>query len=878
MRSPALLLFCCLSFLAAPAADAEPRARVEARLALESPRIRGRVALPVHNTSAAALNEIPLVLFANRFASESQDTAVDDVTRPHVYPSENFDPGWMDLGQVRVRGRPVDVEDLAADALPPRTAVTVRLPAPLQPGSSVVIEAEFTTHLPLRFGSFGHFQQMRTALGGWYPYVPPLAADGTWKLGELPAATDFDVAIRADGRMEVVLNGRWFVAGEEPVETAVDAAHYLTLVAAPKLRGETVLAGETTIVHLRRPPEWTDRRSFESPEEIAAETFGEIIAKRPPVVPAPPATLVVVEVPLRLELTAPGEGMVVMSDRSLDVAWVLRPFHQTDIAQAFYAEMLRPQLAAANGAGDFTWVSEGVSQQMSRQFARRAFPDNRSVRGWIETFNTFAIVDRFETAPKIPFAGTLFDRLLNADPLHQQITTFNNDLPPGHVVMGKLRQRLGEAEYQRLVAACAAAAADFRRCAARESHTDLDSFFAEWLQPYPRIDYSFADVDLNQGDGEPWLDQVTVQRHSSRPIHEPVKVQLRSIGGEKVDLRWDGSGDEGRLEARPSFRAWQAVIDPDHELIESTRADNASPPEPQIVVDTAEVQVSSTEFGLSALIVGRGRYDYRKDLAVAAVYTNRGIGAAFGGRYHWGEPIDPVSYRNNLYAFYSVTGLDSSFRNDSQPGVRTAGHVNGFGLRYDYNNILSYNNPTHEVQLQLYGDVYDAVLGSDYDFADWGASAVLTHPLWSNRTILAGQVFNGFSEPIGDSSVPNQNLYSLGGSRSIRGIGAEEELARNLFLVRAELRQTLYQELDLNFMDLLILRRLQLRPFVDTGRVSNSAGAIYDVSHWSAGFGLGFGAFYDFMGFFPSLAYFEIATSVDDPGDVQYLFGTRQSF
>jgi len=36
---------------------------------------------------------------------------------------------------------------------------------------------------------------------------------------------------------------------------------------------------------------------------------------------------------------------------------------------------------------------------------------------------------------------------------------------------------------------------------------------------------------------------------------------------------------------------------------------------------------------------------------------------------------------------------------------------------------------------------------------------------------------------------------------------------------------------------------------------------------------------YDFMGFFPSLAYIEIATRADrDPGDVQFLFGTRQSF
>ena len=77
--------------------------------------------------------------------------------------------------------------------------------------------------------------------------------------------------------------------------------------------------------------------------------------------------------------------------------------------------------------------------------------------------------------------------------------------------------------------------------------------------------------------------------------------------------------------------------------------------------------------------------------------------------------------------------------------------------------------------------------------------------------------------------MPNQGLYSLGGSRSIRGIGAEEELARNIFVLRTELRQAIYPELDLNLLDLLVLRRVQVQLLVDTGQVSNSAGRIYDV-------------------------------------------------
>jgi len=278
-------------------------------------------------------------------------------------------------------------------------------------------------------------------------------------------------------------------------------------------------------------------------------------------------------------------------------------------------------------------------------------------------------------------------------------------------------------------------------------------------------------------------------------------------------------------------------------------------------------------------VVGRGRYDYHKDIAAAGFYTNRGIGVDVGPRLHWGEPNDPTLYRHNLYAFYDVQGLDGSFKDDRHPEVRTRGHLNGVGLRYDYNNVVAFDNPTHEVDVRLFSDWFDHDLGSDFDYVDWGGSLVLTHPLWTPRTILAGEITDGFSEPIGLSRVPLQGLFSLGGSRSIRGIGAEEELGRNIFLVRTELRQMIYPELDLNLLDLLVLRRAQVRLFVDTAQVSNSAGAVYDPSGYAVGAGLGFAAVYDFMGFFPSLAYLEVATRADrNPGDVQVLFGTRQSF
>ncbi len=99
--------------------------------------------------------------------------------------------------------------------------------------------------------------------------------------------------------------------------------------------------------------------------------------------------------------------------------------------------------------------------------------------------------------------------------------------------------------------------------------------------------------------------------------------------------------------------------------------------------------------------------------------------------------------------------------------------------------------------------------------------------------------------------------------------------------MRAEVRHSLYPELDWNLLDIVTLRRLQLRAFVDSGGVSNSAGRIYDPTRWAVGAGAGLGLVYDALGFFPAVAYVEVATQVDERSrldDIQVLFGTRQAF
>jgi hypothetical protein len=873
----ALLLVAAALPVRAAGAAFHPRYRVRAALHDRAPQVDGTVEVTFTNDSPRPLDEAVVFLFPNRFARP--DAAVDDTNRQFVYPKLDFEPGSMEILDAEDDGAPARVLPMSAPGVPDGTLTRVPI-APLAPGASRRLTLRFRTVVPEHFGTFGRFDGQLTLVGGWHPYLAALGDDGEWQAQAPPPLADFDVEVAADAPREVVLNGRWMRAGSEPAGAAVASVHYLSLIAARRFLRSEIDAGGTRVVYYERPRAWSVRISAEPDlRRLLLETAREAVVERPVQAPAPPAEIEIVQAPLRLNLTAPGEGAVVVSDRLLEVSWLLRPFHDRQLAQAIYAELLRPVLAPREPPGDYEWVSEGLSRVLADRFFARARPGTRSVRDWIGLFDVFAIVDRFENAPKIPFAGAFFRRARSEDPLHARVTTFNRDLPPGRVILGKLRQVVGDRAFDALIARCIGADVPFRRCASERQ--DVAWVFDQWVAPYPSINYRFGEVELNQPVGGRFRHTATVLREASRPIVEPVTVRLRSIGGRQVDVRWNGRGDSGRVSVETPARMCQAIIDPERRLIEDRRDDDARPPTPQVVLDTAEVEVSSTEFGISGLVVGRARYDYRKDLAAAGFFTNRGLGFTAGGRLHWGKPIDPTSYRHNVYGFYGFEALDSGFDDKSRPGRHTSGRLAWLGLRYEYTNQLSFENPTEERQLRLFADWHDRSLGSDFDYADWGFGAVATQPLWSYRSIGAVEVLNGFSRPIGSSLVPNQGLFSLGGSRSIRGIGAEEELGRNIFLVRTELRRDIFPELDFNFLDLLILRRHQLRLFADSGRVDDAAGQVYDVARWALGVGVGLGAVYDFMGFFPSIAYVEIATRLDQPdqaGDVQFLFGTRQSF
>jgi hypothetical protein len=146
----------------------------------------------------------------------------------------------------------------------------------------------------------------------------------------------------------------------------------------------------------------------------------------------------------RLELTAPsGPGIAIVSDRMLHVDPVLRDFHERALAAAVYAALLRPSVAARERPADVPWITEGVAAALADRYLQIERPRHRTVYDWIALFNVFAIVDRFESAPKIPFAGAFFPEARHADELRDGLESFGRDRPPGATILHQAPERGG---------------------------------------------------------------------------------------------------------------------------------------------------------------------------------------------------------------------------------------------------------------------------------------------------------------------------------------------------------------------------------------------------------------------------------------------------
>jgi hypothetical protein len=834
---------------------------VRARLGFDAPQAAGTVEIHWRNLGPAPSRTAAVFLFANRFESIA---GLDHLARHFLLAGGTFDPGATEIVAVTEAGRSLAWNFQETAGLPPKTVAAIDLGRELGKGDEARVTIEFRTRLPNLLDTFGATGNLVVADGGWYPQ--PLAGDGC-PAGAVSSQTHARLS-SAPGSF-LLVNGK-ASAGDGSVELDLPGNERVSAVLSRRQWVDRSWRIGQRAVHLYSVPsdELANRVSRNpSPEDALVDAVTAVLADS-----NQEGDQVVVRLPLHWYPSAAAPGMVLVSDRLFELFPILRPLHERDLAYALFLEEELAAAARREPPVDARWVAEGLAWRRAEKFYQGRFRERREVKDWIRALNVFAIVDRFETSPRMPLVRPFFPVTATDDPLRIRMEGVCAGGPPGRLLFDKLEAKLRPERFAAALERYLSGHEPMR--VALSGGDDLGRFIETWRRPYAAVDYALADVELNPG-GRSGA-RFTIERESREPRPDTVAVALEEAAGEETEFV-DLAGESTTVTRSTPAPVRALAIDPDRRTIETRLDNNRVPGRYQLMLDNADIEVSSTEFGVAGLLVGRRRYDYQKDLGLAGFYTSRGYGFDAGFQLHGGPPIDANLYRHNLFAYYTLEQLDSSFQNKQAPDVRTRGRLSGFGLRFNSYDAFWFQNPAGSHHLRLFFDGFDRALGGDFGYVQGGGSLAYTLALRPD-TVVAGQVLNGYSAATGRGPVPNQGLFSLGGFRSIRGIGAKEELGKDIFVVRAELRHMLPWRLDWNLEDMLIARRLQAKLFVDAGRVEGSSRRLYDPSGFAVGVGGGLNLFYDFMGFFPTTFYLDVATRADEASAIQLLFGVGQPF
>ena len=131
------------------------------------------------------------------------------------------------------------------------------------------------------------------------------------------------------------------------------------------------------------------------------------------------------------------------------------------------------------------------------------------------------------------------------------------------------------------------------------------------------------------------------------------------------------------------------------------------------------------------------------------------------------------------------------------------------------------------------------------------------------------------------NEVPSQRLFDAGGEDSVRGVRTSRFIDRALIVLRGEVRQTLWTDLDISLLSIFYVRRVQVVAFLDAGDVGKDLDQVFRArTDWKWGTGFGVRLWGDSFGVNRTVLRFDVAFRIDETNDLgpQYYLGVGQSF
>jgi hypothetical protein len=855
------------------AAKAQTHYMIEASLQPDERLLTGTNRFVFVNHGTMPTNACLLFAYPNHLTDN--DPYITDDIHPRIFP-DGPNPGAMVITVIHADNRPCRVTPVAHPGFKAGVLVAVAFPSDIPPGAQTEISVAFNVTIPQRYGSFGAHDGGITLNGGWYPALPARHADGSWDLHAPPPSSTFEVRLYTDATGHVFLNNRQILTGDSgSAAHATLTADKVTLLFRPVLHTATHSLPSGNIRFLTtKPRPKTAARLFKALEPAVNQ-----LRQRCPDVR--PDEILLVETPLRRDLTIPANGIILVSDRFEQVFAYARDYHLAPVVEAVYAMLLsaaRPPRDASGGV----WETEALAWTEAKRFREQYSQQAESARTYLRPFGFIPEVDRWLNAPRFPFVGPLFGDFYERDPLREDFMRFNRITAHGRIIAEKLRDLLGEEAWTNAVSTALQTGAPLQPLAESAYGQPLEPFIAQWTDPYPRVNYELVSwQQTHEREHDRWLSEITLKR-TGQPINEPVTVEIGRRMGPAYRGHWDGQGESGVAVIETPVKTRHLRIDPDRRLQETTRANNQYPAGFKVLLDSLRLRIdlNGRDHELrvgGALIIGN---NYHNRYHFYGFTDQEQDGIELRHAHAFGHPFDAIDFSHEVMWGLLYSDLDENFVDASSTRENDSGRVAALKLGYELRTSQPGRNRLDGWTWTAEIESGDKVAGGDFRY--WKAQTWMNGviPLRRDRHLLALHGKLGTSDR---QSTPVQLIYDIGGFDGVRGINRGRILGNHQWLARAEYRRMLWNDLEYHAFTVAWLRRLQLALYIDAGNVGDTTDELFDSrnTHWSAGAGIRLHI--DALGAFPGIIRFDVARQLDHgnaTGDRSPMFyiGIGQSF
>lgn len=846
-RSAALLILSCL--LTGLAAEARPSYDLTVRVDAEQRSVSGRARITFANDSAAALSQVLLWRYPDRFAARPAE--LNDYNLYWIYPYR-FNPASLTVDAVRIAGQPAAVTFQDHPRAGRGTLIQVALPQPLSPGATVEIEVEYRIHLPDRYGAFGCFRHACILGGGFYPMLPFLGADG-FDLSAPPARADFTLALTTPRRSDVIVQGELTtLAANDTRRAEVRNARALTIaVRRPSFRTESLThRGVRVLYHLYGPHPVRTPKGFvvsywppDRPGHVLATAKAALDLLAALKLPLPEGqTIHMFEGALRTEVAQSLPGSLLISDRIFDLFPLgsLQGAHEDALARAFFNDYAERMLDGKERPQDEGWAPDVAASFLAERYARRE--QQGSVGKDVSKVGFLPEADKILYAPQLPFSTAYFYTLSDPDPLRDNLTQFSNDWPRGLTVYVKLLDLLGEKSVQQIVRR-QLAGEPVRDAAESVYGSSLAWFFKQWIGAYPKVDYRIRDLRRSHQAGR-YQVELVVEKRSEQPLIEPVKVQVRDSKGQVQEQIWNGHGSEHSYLFSSSHPIRLILLDPQGRLVEDlpgSREDlkfgERLPPRWKALLGDIVAAFGAGNVNLGVQMNLWRVRDVKNTLRVGVLHDQLNTFAVLGQYTRWfGPKVTPARLAWSMSAGLQVARVPALGQSDTGSDAGSVpGQAFTFSLNLGLDDRLYVWEPrrarTLNVGLSYTLTVLDnaAVFSRGNATASWESIVPLTDGHGLALLAAGGVAFGNIATA--------QQLVTTGGPAALRGFAQSDLLGLTNLFGRVEYRHVFIRSLNVNVMSTYYLRGFSGSLFAEAGVTSGCQSYAFDKNSPAADVG-----------------------------------------